>query len=45
MVIPVASDRVTLGNFKRYFRCHNFKYYCKAIDQEVGGYVSNPSSL
>ncbi|CAK5084503.1 unnamed protein product [Meloidogyne enterolobii] len=37
--LPVPNNRVTLGDFKRVLNRTNFKYYCKAIDSEVGGEV------
>ncbi|KAI1727313.1 DIX domain-containing protein [Ditylenchus destructor] len=37
--VPVPADRITLGDFKRVLNRSNFKFYCKAIDQEVGGEV------
>lgn len=37
--LPVPNDIVTLGDFKRVLNRTNFKYYCKAIDSEVGGEV------
>ena len=33
----VPSDEITLSDFKRVLNRSNFKFYCKAIDPEVGG--------
>ena len=37
--VRVPPSKITLGDFKKVLNRSNFKYYCKAIDQEVGGCV------
>uniref|UniRef100_A0A914DP08 DIX domain-containing protein n=1 Tax=Acrobeloides nanus TaxID=290746 RepID=A0A914DP08_9BILA len=37
--VPIPPDKITLGDFKRVLNRSNFKFYCKAIDPEVGGEV------
>lgn len=37
--VHVPPDLITLGDVKRVLMRSNFKYYCKALDQDTGWYV------
>uniref|UniRef100_A0A0N5AS47 Segment polarity protein dishevelled-like protein DVL-3 n=1 Tax=Syphacia muris TaxID=451379 RepID=A0A0N5AS47_9BILA len=35
-IIPVADDKITLGDFKKSFGKKGYKYFCKQLDKAIG---------
>lgn len=34
-IIPIAPDRITLGDFKKVFNRRGYEYYCTVFDSEI----------
>lgn len=34
--IPIAPDKITLGDFKKQFNKRGYEYYCMIFDNQIG---------